>query len=321
MHYGGEHLVDVESLKAQVLSLPEVAAWPEMVRVLEETADRFHSAWELPLLACQAVGGDVSEAVSGAAAIMCMHIGIMLVDDILDQDPRGEYRRMGSGPTANLALAFQAAAFERAAVDAEQRAAITSSLAWMALTTALGQSLDTQNLGDEVDYWRVVRAKSTPFFGTSFHIGALLASADMEIIEPLRDLGILYGEVVQIYDDLTDALQSPANPDWKRGRNNLPILYALTADHPDRARFAELLPQVDDPQMLREAQQILIRCGAVSFCAYHLIQRYQKARRLLESIPLADSSPLTGVLTEQIQPLVELFQSVGVELPAELLTG
>lgn len=75
----------------------------------------------------------------------------------------------------------------------------------------------------------------------------------------------LFGELIQIRDDLFDAFQTPANPDWTLGRSSMLTLYARTAEHPDRARFVDLLPRIDDPQSLREAQQrdIVKCCGSV----------------------------------------------------------
>jgi geranylgeranyl pyrophosphate synthase len=251
-----------------------------------------------------------------------MQVSIILVDDMLDDDPRGEYRRLGNGPTANLALALQAAAFrliEGAAVEAERRIRAIASLASMALTTALGQKWDIQNLAGEENYWKVVRTKSTPFYGAALHVGALLGGANAQTAEGLREFGVLIGEIIQVHDDLIDAFQTPANPDWKEGRNNLPILYARTANHADRVRFAELQSRSGEPQALREAQQILIRCGAVSYCVYHLIKRYQAASQLLGSLSLADPAPLAEILAHQTQPLAELLRKNGAEIPGELL--
>ncbi len=319
-----ESHMDTEStIKACVLALPEVAAWPEMVSVLEPAKRTLHPGWHLPLLACQAVGGDVSQAIPGGAAIACLEISIILVDDMLDEDPRGEHLRRGSGPTANLALAFQSAAFrvvEQAVVDADQRVTITASLAWLALATAFAQHWDVQNLRGEENYWKVVRAKSTPLHSTAIYIGALLGNASAQVVAGLRDFGVLFGEIIQIRDDLFDAFQTPANPDWRQGRNSLPLLYARTADHPDRARFMDLLPQINDPQALQAAQQILIHCGAVSYCTYHLVKRHREARQLLEGLPLADPASVTDLLVWQTQPLIELLQTSGAEVPVDLLT-
>jgi len=312
----------IESIKAHVLAVPEVVAWPKMADFFENAEKKPRPDWNLPLLACQAVGGDVSLATPGAAAAACMYISIILVDDMLDEDPRGEYLRSGHGPTANLALAFQAAAFrvfEHTTISTDLRAAITASLARLALGTALGQHWDTQSLTGEENCWKVLRAKSAPFFGAALHIGALLGGAEAEVADGLRDFGGLIGEIIQIRDDLLDAFQTPASPDWVQGHDTLPILYARTADHPDRTRFMDLLQQIDDPQALREAQGILINCGAVSYCAYHLAKRHQYARGLLDGIPLAVPAPMWDLLARQTLPLVKLLQTSGSEIPPELL--
>jgi geranylgeranyl diphosphate synthase, type I len=316
--------MNADQIKAAIFALPEFSAWPEMAAVFERTNGSLSREWELPGLACQAVGSTVDAALVGAAALACIQLSIVLVDDMLDDDPRGDYHHLGYGPTANLALAYQAAAFalvKSAPVDAERRAGLAGWLAHIGLGTALGQYHDAHNAGDEAAYWQVVRGKSGPFYGAALAMGALLGGGSQEVTESLNKLGILIGETSQIYDDLADALRSPARPDWQHGRNNLLILYALTAHYPDRARFETCLPQVDDPAILREAQQILVTCGAVSYCAYQVVRRYRAAQQLLASLPLVDPSLLVEGLERQRKPLEALFQAAGAELPAELLDG
>jgi geranylgeranyl pyrophosphate synthase len=305
-----------------VLDLPEVAAWPEMANTFDYAMTQHRiKLWEFPLLACQAVGSEVSAAVPGAASVSCLQLSLMLVDDMLDEDPRGMYHQFGRAATANLAFAFQSAAFcvvEQAPVEIAQHAVICASLARMTLAVAFGQHLDAQNLAGEEGYWKIAETKSAPYFGTALQIGALLGKASPDVAKSLYDLGFLVGVNVNIYDDLVDALQSPAVPDWKQRRNNLAILYALTADHPERAQFEALRTQVDDSQALEAAQQILIRCGAISYCVYHIVKRHQAAVRLLDSIPLADPEPLRGLIDGQIKPLIALLESVGTAIPPEL---
>ena len=101
--------------------------------------------------------------------------------------------------------------------------AVTASLAHLALATALGQHLDVQHLEGEANYWKVVRAKSTPFYGAALHVGALLGNATPEVAEGMRDLGVLLGEIIQIHDDLLDAFHTPANPDWTGGQPKDPL--------------------------------------------------------------------------------------------------
>jgi geranylgeranyl pyrophosphate synthase len=305
-----------------VLELPEVAAWPEMADIFGYAMTEHRiKLWEFPVLACQAVGGEEASALPAAAAISCLQLGLILIDDMLDSDPRGAYRELGHAAAANMAFAFQAAAFRAltdAPVEKARRDALCAVLAQMTLTVALGQYLDARNLDTEDEYWRVAETKSAPYFGSALQLGALLGGASPDAAKPLYDIGFLVGVGINIYDDMMDALATPAKPDWGLGRNNLAILYALTADHPERAELEALRAQVDDAQMLDAAQRILIRCGAISYCVYHIIQRHQAARQLLNSIPLPDPQPLRGLLADQSEPLVRLLESVGVAIPPEL---
>lgn len=315
----------VERVRAQLVALPDVATWPAMVALLDDELGKSNRNWHLPVAACRAVGGDADAAWPGAAAILCLQIAIVLADDLMDGDERGVYRRLGYGPTSNLALAFQAAAFrviESAPVSPERRADIVARLARMSLATARGQQLDVEDQSGEGQYWTIVRAKSSPFYGAAFEVGALLGQPNaFKQARELREVGLLFGELVQVFDDLMDAFEIPAKPDWTRSGSNLAILYGLTAAHADRARLLEIRTQIDRTALLEEAQQILIRCGAVGYCVYQLVERRRQALDMLDRLALPNPAPLRDVLDRQQRPLLDLFHAHGIVAPAELLAG
>ncbi|MGH2544935.1 MAG: polyprenyl synthetase family protein [Ardenticatenaceae bacterium] len=295
--------------------------WPEMRSILRRAAGSRPRDWQLPVLAAEAVGGTPRQALPAAAAAACLQISIILIDDLLDDDPRGEYRRMGAAAAANLASAFQAAGLEVLARSPAQPDAILmalQSLDQMLLTTAFGQHQDAQNPADEEDYWRLVENKSSPFYGAVLHVGALLGGATIEIAGQIEKLGRLYGAMIQIHDDLNDTMALPAGPDWILGRSPLPILFAQSVAHPERERFIELRRLVADPAALAEAQMILIRCGAISYCVDRLLRRYLAARDLLASISLAQRAGLETLLETQVTPVRKLFQTMGMSLPEAL---
>lgn len=291
----------LDKIREHVLALPEFQVWPELFAAFERSGTQPRLDWELPELACRSVGGDREAGLVGAAAIACLQISIILVDDILDEDPRGEHRKIGPGRAANLALALQGAAGQliaRAPLDAAGQAAAQRCLVDAAVKTAYGQDLDALNLDGEANYWRVVENKSTPFYGAALELGALLGGAAPDTAASLYRLGTLIGEIIQLNDDVTDAFQTPANPDWLRGRNNLLILYARTAPHAEQAAFLQLLSEIQSPGALAAAQQILIRSGAASYALFHITQRVEKAKALVAALPLADRE----LLAERIIP-------------------
>jgi geranylgeranyl pyrophosphate synthase len=272
----------------------------------------------LPTLTCKAVGGVNINSTPAAAAIACMQMSIQLADDILDDDPRGEHLRLGVGKTANLTLALQAAAFRlitQSGLEPEACRRACDSLAWMALETARGQHLDASNLQGEENYWAVVRAKSTPFYGSALKVGAVFGGASPESALALHNLGQTLGEIVQIKDDLEDALETPANPDWGQGRNNLLILYARTASYPERERFIELAAHAHEPDSLRLAQNLLLSSGAASYGVYQIAQRAQSMKARLASLALPKPDFLVEWIAHHEQLVVDLLQTRPVVAP------
>lgn len=289
--------------------------WPELNRAIERASQKAPVAWDFPLKATQATGARPERAVPAVAAIICAHMAIILIDDLLDKDPRGEYLRISAGRAANLAAALNALGIKilLEASECREPGLAAQALSDMVITTAYGQDLDVQNARTEEGYWAVTRAKSGPYFGTAFFIGALFGDASRHVADQLKSFGELFGEIMQIHDDLNDVLASPANADWIQGRSPLPILFAEIVDHPDRERFLQLRHQVEVPEALQEAQTILVRCGAISYCVSELMARQKRAYELLEDIKLEDAHPIELLLEQAIAPVKHLFVSVGAD--------
>ena len=299
-------------------NLYKVDEWPDMTRLVTSLAERKPKHWRLPTLACQACGGSAQQSLPAATAIACLHTAIILIDDLLDDDPKGEYRRIGTGAAANLASAFQSAGLAAIvqsrtseAVKLEALHALNAMLA----STALGQDWDSRPVESEAAYWRIVRYKSAPFFHAAIQVGALFGAADLRTAEQIGQIGGLYGEMIQIHDDLGDALAVPANPDWKQQRSPLPILFAERVVHPEQPRFRQLRQEILEPGRLEEAQAILLRCGAVSYCIDQLLNRHRQAHDMLKELALQQEPIIANLLDELIQPVVELYQSLGLDYP------
>lgn len=315
--------MEFQELKRRVCSLPTVEAWPQAREFVERAVHSESAVWDYPGAACRAVGGSEKKALLAGAAVFCSVASIRLVDDILDEDPRGDYHVLGVGRAANLALAFQAAGhllLDGPEIPPGVRPALQASFASMSLATCFGQDLDARELEREEEYWRVVECKTPPLFGEALRMGALLGGASAEKAGRLADLGRILGRSIQVGDDVTDALETPARADWRRRGNNLPMLYAMTAPHPDREEFLRLSVRVEDPEALASAQKILLRSGAVSYCTLKLIEFSREARDLFASLSLQDPEPIQRLIDLHLKPLYRLFKSVGVEDPGELLS-
>jgi len=63
--------------------------------MLDHVASKQPRDWQLPLLVCEAVGAKPEQSIRVSAAVACALIGILLIDDMFDDDPRGEFQRIG----------------------------------------------------------------------------------------------------------------------------------------------------------------------------------------------------------------------------------
>jgi geranylgeranyl pyrophosphate synthase len=295
--------------------IPAVNVWPELQELFCRVALGRPGHWLLPLRACEAVGGGTEQAFPAVLAVACSHIGIVLVDDMLDADPRGEHLKVGQPAVANMASALQSAALgviSHCGIAADAKLLAMESVNEMFLATTIGQYWDVNSIVvDEDSYWKIAKAKSSPFFGVSLQVGALMGGTSVEVSMRLKELGSLYGEMIQIHDDLGDTLAVPARPDWGADRSPLPILFAQLVDHPQRTRFEEIRPKAEtSPEALKEAQDILIQCGAVSYCFHQLLMRYETAKEILAGLTLTRCEILEKVFADVVQPVFQLFEEV-----------
>ncbi len=285
-----------------------VQDWPEMEAVLRRVAASGPRVWELPCQAAAAVGAPDPQVWPAVGAVACAQMSITILDDLLDEDPLGLHHRLGVGVAANLAAGFQALG---ALLLGDIAPDIQASYARLQGWTASGQHQDAAAPDTEDGYWRMVAHKSATFYGESFYLGARLGGAAPEPAAGLRAAWGLYGEIIQIHDDLKDSLATPAEPDWLLGRLPLPILFASRVQHPEQARFEDLRQRAHDPAALEEAQRILLRCGAISYCLQALMERHRRVTRLLADLRLPRPEPLEAMLANAAQPVAELLRLTG----------
>lgn len=314
--------MNVKDVYTQLRKLPNIDIWPEIETLLADHDELVRLDWRLPTYSLQALGNDSFDPLPLVSALACLQISIILVDDILDHDPRGKHHEMGVGRTANLSLALQAAAHllvQQLPLTGSTRNEISSSLQRMAYLTSVGQEIDVQDIVDETSYWNLVKAKSTPFYAAALESGAIAGKASDAACAAIYQFGALFGEIIQIMDDITDAFEVPPKPDWERQNNNLIILYAKTADHPEQAAFLDALMKFREPSALKLAQSLLVSSGALSYGVFHIADKFQQAKAIICEASIHDSDVLIKLLKQQIRPVVSMIEKFGLQAPAEFL--
>ncbi|MCB2209375.1 polyprenyl synthetase family protein [bacterium] len=272
----------------------------------------------IPGLIAECYGVSGARVGQVSASLLAAYASIVALDDVLDGDQR--YTTSGLSPAglANLSAGLTALAYRLLSGldDEASRDWGIAVLTDLIYKVAYGQALDAENIASDEAYWRVAQLKSGGFFSGAFALGALAADVNAADWDTLQSLGETYGILIQIHDDLRDAFAVPADPDWLNGRFTLPILFAHLVEHPDRARFNQIRGQVTDPAALEEAQEILIRSGALSYGFYKIEEYNQQARRLISQLTTVDKTSLVKLFNELVTPVEQLVSAL-IDTPVD----
>ena len=211
----------------------------------------------LVLLATDACGGEVQDALAPACAVEMIHAYSLVHDDLpaMDDDDmrRGRpscHAKFGEATAILVGDALQALAFETVAagLPLERAARACRELGSAAGAAALvgGQFDDLQSEGrpGTLELLQAIHARKTgALIRVSLRLGAIAAGAQHEHIEALDRFGERVGAVFQITDDLldaestTDQMGKRTQKDAERGKLTYPRLLGVE----ESRRHAETL--------------------------------------------------------------------------------
>lgn len=253
-------------------------------------------------LACYAVGGDVSLAVSSAAAIEHFQSAALIHDDIADE---GELRR--GAPcmhlTEGIGLAINAGDLALSTVNGtvvndpnltpEMKVRVIAELIAMTQRTIEGQALDLGWVRDGrydvtiEDYLTMATHKTAYYSGASpLAIGAIIGGAPEDVVEALRAYGLATGLAFQIQDDILNLIGTEESTkkdfrnDITEGKRTLMVVYALNHAAPSqRERLIEILSNREtDPCVLDEAVAIIDDAGGIAFARAYADKLIEEAK-------------------------------------------
>jgi geranylgeranyl pyrophosphate synthase len=169
---------------------------------------------QICLMAAQAAGGRVEDAIQPACAIELLHSYTLVHDDLPamdnDQERRGRpsvWAKFGEATAILAGDALQALAFRLAAQAPRNAAAIVSVLGRAAVAVVEGQVDDLaagNGLKDDKALERIFERKTAALFAAAAEMGALAADAPADAVVRLRTYGHALGMAFQYQDDLLD---------------------------------------------------------------------------------------------------------------------
>lgn len=202
----------------------------------------------LCLWACEAVGGEVSQALPAAVGLELLHDFSLIHDDIQDQDRErhhrptvwalwGQARALIAGDALRI-LAEQALLAQEGhhpplphllrAADLFARRC-QEMIEGQYLDVAFEERLDVTT----EDYLHMVGKKTGALFAGAMELGALLGGGNQAVVAAFGQCGRLLGTLYQVQDDVlgiwgpAEATGKGPGSDIRRKKKTFPIVYAL----------------------------------------------------------------------------------------------
>lgn len=254
----------------------------------------------LCLLACEAAGGDVEQALPAAAGIEILHNFSLLHDDIEDNSDtrRGRptvWKLWGQPQAINagdgmFALAHLALArLPERGVPTERAFALRQVFDRTCLALTHGQHLDMrfeERLDVTVDeYVAMIKGKTAALIATSAYMGAFVAGVDEKTATCYQDFGYHIGLAFQIQDDIlgiwgdADLTGKSTSSDIETRKKSLPVVYGL-----ERSPVLRQLYASDEirPDQVAWVEQTLSELSARQMAEALASEHHRKAMDALE---------------------------------------
>ncbi|TGN38461.1 octaprenyl diphosphate synthase [Marinobacter confluentis] len=265
----------------------------------------------LVLLSSQAVGYKGHDHLKLAAVIEFLHTATLLHDDVVDTSDLRRGRstanaRWGNAPSVLVGDFLYARAFEM--MVELQNLRIMDVLSHATAVIAEGEVLQLMNVKNpdvsEAKYMEVIHNKTAMLFEAASHTGALLAGANPQQENALRDYGKHLGLAFQLVDDLLDyqgnaeEMGKDVGDDLAEGKPTLPLIYAMakgTADEKQLIRQAIRKGGLDDlPAIL----DIVRSSGALEYTMAKAKEQARLAAACLQILPDSDHKEALALLTD-----------------------
>lgn len=267
----------------------------------------------LPVLCCQAAGGEPEKALPVAAAWYLFYLAAGIMDSVEDGDPPAAWWEE-AGPGFALSIATGLYFSANLALNRLEEAGSSPSVARQVRRGVLdrffemgaGQHDDIhQPAPDLAQYWQVARKKSGAFFETATWAGARLAVRQKNKIQGYSQFGMSVGLIIQILDDLHDYLQlqqrevGASDVDLKR---SLPSVYIHeVAPAPVVASFDRLVDSKMSPAQVEAIFKMVDLYGGSDYIKNKLDGLYQSA---VASLDQAEArGPARGEMIELLNTL------------------
>ena len=271
----------------------------------------------MAMITCDMVGGNSKKAIPFAAALETIHNFTLVHDDVMDDDDLRHgvdacHTIYGLSTAILAGDTLFAYAFEMITdcdIEDAVKADLVKNVAYVVRKIAEGQQMDInfeeEETVDANEYLEMIRLKTSILFGAAAYGGAKIGGTTEEEARELEMMATNVGLGFQIWDDYLDAtapeevLGKPSGSDIRQGKRTLLVIEGLNrANDKDRKRLIEILDSKNTDEEVKEAVEIMERCGALEECHKQANGYLEGARKTLSNYPESESRLLFEELLE-----------------------
>ena len=259
----------------------------------------------LLLLACEAFGGDVQQALPAAAAVEMFHNFTLLHDDIMDNAEvrRGKpsvYASWGNNVAILSGDAMMICSYRLLSkVPSEKLASIMEIFTTTALQVCEGQQYDmdfeSRQKVSVVEYMHMIELKTSVLLAGAAAIGAVLGDASEEDCRQIYRYALELGLAFQLQDDLLDSygtqeeLGKRIGGDILEGKKTCLMLNAMSrATEEDREvlRSTHLDKSLSEDEKIARVKAIYDKYDIPHLINQQISLRFDRALSILDSLAI-----------------------------------
>lgn len=293
-------------------NVPEKRFSRQLTEILERAVDQLSV---LPLLTCEAAGGDSRQAIPLMACWQSLRLSAKLLDDVVDGEsayPPPEAINLAAGLLFLAPLVLEE--LQSRGVSAARIEGLTRFLYQNGLRACAGQYAEITSHNDiDPDGWLIAaRTKSGEPCAWAAWAGALVAGANERALANFRNFGLHLGILLQVADDFNGIWRPSEFSDLRSGQLNLAVCYARFVAQGEQKNFLETLLTnaiSGDDTAESEIPQFLTGIGSQ---AYLLVVGGEQRQQALSALQRNDRPyPALVSLLDHIWPILADVESDG----------
>lgn len=265
----------------------------------------------LTILAGKSLGYDGEKLYELAAMVEFIHTSTLLHDDVVDESQLRRGRATANHLFGNAAAVLVGDFLYTRAFQLMVDSGSLKVLQVMADATniiAEGEVMQLMNIGNvditETQYLQVIQYKTAKLFEAAAQVGAILAGANAEQEQALKDFGMYLGTAFQIVDDILDysgeskQIGKNVGDDLAEGKPTLPLIYLIQQGSAEVAQSVRYALQHADRNSFEKIQQYVINSNALAYCKQQATQAVQQAVACLVRLPESEVTLAMRALAE-----------------------